>query len=44
MHDWINKYINKYPADKYRNVMENSNLMEKDRVGEFDADRWIMAY
>lgn len=31
----MNKYINKYTADKYRNVMESSHLMEK----EFDADR-----
>jgi hypothetical protein len=35
----MNKYIDKYPAEKYRNVMESSNLMEKDRVGESDADR-----
>lgn len=35
----MNKYINKYPADKYRNVMESSYLMGKDRVGGFDADR-----
>jgi len=44
MHNWTNKYINKYRADKYRNVMERSNLMEKDHVGEFDADMWIMAF
>jgi len=39
MHNLMNKYINKYPADKYRNVRESSNLVEKDHVGEFDADR-----
>jgi hypothetical protein len=26
-------------TSKYRNVMESSNLMEKDRVGEYDGDR-----
>jgi hypothetical protein len=34
----MNKYINKYPADKHHNAMEGSNLMEKDHVGDSDAD------
>jgi hypothetical protein len=35
----MNEYINKYPADKHRNVMKGSNLMENEHVGDFDADR-----